>query len=399
MLTKDLLKYTVRTDKIFPKYVKPNDAEALGFAKHLVEVYASAKGQNQQNLLDRLKQHPKSGSPLFNGLSKLLEDRCVFADSENELEAQRWELFTKAKDLRNSGLMSISEFQNAMVSRSGAMSFAQVESQLYGDLPEFRVVQDFEPIDPVDLVHRYNASQIQGLILRSRSLSIIVRDKDGIKKRRFLQRLKFWRLLAEIDESADELKINLSGPLSLFDKSATYGSRLSNFFPNILLMDKWEIKAEVKIGEKVLGLELDSSKPIKSHYGGFKGYIPAEFKEFINIFNALTEDQRKGWVAIEGEDVLNLGQQSYSVPDFSFQNKKGKRIHLELFHKWHEMQLKQRVESLIQSSFDELILGVSGELMGPEKVTEMLGKSCASKAKIFSFKRFPTPKAILAYLS
>ncbi|MBC7533638.1 MAG: DUF790 family protein [Oligoflexus sp.] len=399
MLTKDLLKYTVRTDKIFPKYVKPNDAEALGFAKHLVEVYASAKGQKQQNLLDRLKQHPKSGSPLFNGLSKLLEDRCAFADSENELEEQRWELFTKAKDLRNSGLMSISDFQNAMVSCSGATSFAQVESQLYGDLPEFRVVQDFEPIDPVDLVHRYNASQIQGLILRSRSLSIIVRDKDAIKKRRFLQRLKFWRLLAEIDESADELKINLSGPLSLFDKSATYGNRLSNFFPNILLMDKWEIKAEVKIGEKVLGLELDSSKPIKSHYGGFKGYIPAEFKEFINIFNALTEDQRKGWVAIEGEDVLNLGQQSYSVPDFSFQNKKGKRIHLELFHKWHEMQLKQRVESLKQSSCDELILGVSGELMGPEKVTEMLGKSRASKAKIFSFKRFPTPKAILAYLS
>lgn len=399
MLTKDLLKYSVRTDKIFPKYVKPNDAEALSFAHYLVDIYESAKGQKQQNLLDRLKQHPKSSSPLFNGLNKLLEDRCTYADSESELEEQRWDLFTKAKDLRNTGLMSIAEFQEAIAKSTGVTNFSQVESQLYGDLPEFRVVQDFEGIAPVDLVHRYNSAQIQGLILRSRSLSIIVRDKDAIKKRRFLQRLKFWRLLAEIDETADELKIDLSGPLSLFDKSATYGSRLSNFFPNILLMDKWEIKAEVKIAEKVLTLELDSSKPIKSHYSGFKGYIPTEFKEFINIFNGLSEDQRKGWVAMEGEDVLNLGQQSYSVPDFSFQNKKGKRIHLELFHKWHEMQLKQRLEALKQSSCGDLILGISGELMGPETIAEILGKSRASKAKIFRFKRFPTPKAILAYLS
>lgn len=398
MLTKDLLKYTVRADKVFPKYVKPNDAEALSFARYLVDIYEASKGQKQQILADQIKQHPKSGSPLFNGLSKLLEDRCTFADSENEVEDQRWELFAKAKELRHSRVMSIPEFQ-ASLAQSFNASFPQLEASLYGDLPEFRIIQDFEVVDPVDLVHRYNASQIQGLILRSRSLSIIIRDRDAIKKRRLLQRLKFWRLLAEIDETAEELKISLSGPLSLFDKSATYGSRLSNFFPNVLLMDKWEIKAEVKIAEKVLGLELDSSKPIKSHYGSFKGYIPAEFKEFINIFNSLPEEQRKGWVAIEGEDVLNLGQQSYSVPDISFQNRKGKRLHLELFHKWHEIQLKQRVDAMRAAACDELILGVSAELLAAEKLGEMLGKSRASAPKIFTFKRFPTPKAILAYLS
>lgn len=398
MLTKDLLKYSVRTDKIFPKYVKPNDADALSFSRYLVDVYAAAKGHKQQDLLDRLKQHPKSSTPLFNGLSKLLEDRCEFADSENILEEQRWDYFTRAKDLRNSGEMSIAEFQEKLGS-TFSRRFQDIEATLYADLPEFRIIKDFEPLDPSDLVHRYNSSQVQGLILRSRSLSIIIRDKDPIKKRRLLQRLKFWRLLAEIDESADELKIALSGPLSLFDKSATYGSRLSNFFPNVLLMDKWEIKAEIKLQEKMLTLELDSSKPIKSHYGSFKGYIPAEFKEFILIFNALTEEQRKGWLAMEGEDVLNLGQQSYSVPDFTFQNAKGKRVHLELFHKWHEMQLKQRVDAMRSGSAVELILGVSGDLVDKEKLAEMLGKSKASAPKIFIFKRFPTPKAILAYLS
>jgi len=398
MLTKDLLKYTVRTDKIFPKYVKPNDTEALVFARFLIDLYSASKNVKQQELLDRIKSHPKSSSAVFNGLNKLLEDRCVFADSEEKLEMQRWDCFAKAKELRNSGIMSIPRFHEEL-SKAFATDFPKLEAQLYGDLPEFRVVENFEPLPPEDLIHRYNASQVQGLILRSRSLSIIIKDKDPLKKRRLLQRLKFWRLLAEIDDTPEALKIDLSGPLSLFDKSATYGSRLSNFFPNVLLMDKWELKADIKILEKVLGLELDSSKPIKSHYGSFRGYIPAEFKEFIQIFNSLPPEQRKGWTAMEGEDVLNLGQQSYSVPDISFQDSKGQRIHLELFHKWHEVQLKQRVEAMTGRPAQALILGVAADLLPRDKLSEMLEQSSASAAKVFTFKRFPTPKAILAYLS
>ncbi|RZA10956.1 MAG: DUF790 family protein, partial [Proteobacteria bacterium] len=244
MLTKDLLKFTVRTDKIFPKYLKPNDPEALLFARYLVDAYRAGKGMKLESLTEKIKQHPKSGSAVFGGLNKLLEDRCAYADSESEVEDRRWELFKKAKEIRNSGVMAISEFQTRVAEGTG-IDFSRLESNLYGDLPEFRIVEDFEDIDPTDLIHRYNASQVQGLILRSRTLTMIVRDKDAVKKRRLLQRLKFWRLLAEIDEGADQLKIILSGPLSLFDKSATYGSRLSNFFPNLLLMDHWEIKAEI----------------------------------------------------------------------------------------------------------------------------------------------------------
>ncbi len=398
MLTKDLLKYTVRADKIFPKYVKPNDAEALVLGRFLVDLYGASKQQKQQDLLEKIKCHPKGMSVLFNGLNKLLEDRCEFADSETELEGRRWDLFSKARELRHSKVMGIAEFQ-ATLAQSVAMDFGQLEGQLYGDLPEFRVIQAFDPIDPADLIHRYNAAQVQGLILRSRTLSIIVSDKDPVKKRRFLQRLKFWRLLAEIDDSQDSLKIDLSGPLSLFDKSATYGSRLSNFFPNILLMDKWAIKAEIKILEKTLVLDLDSSKPIKSHYGSFKGYIPAEFKEFIDIFNSLTTAQRKGWTAMEGEDILNLGQQCYSVPDISFADARGQKIHLELFHKWHEVQLKQRLEAMRAGTGKALILGVAAELLPRDKLGEWLGQAEAPAVKVFTFKRFPTPKAILAYLS
>ncbi|MBC7660420.1 MAG: DUF790 family protein [Chitinophagaceae bacterium] len=398
MLTKDLLKYTVRSDKIFPKYIKPNDAETLLFARYLVESYRLGKGMKQEALTEKIKKHPKSGSAVFGGLNKLLEDRCSYAESEDVIEQTRWDYFKKAKALRNSGVMSVADFHRQVAEGSG-LNFSTIEAQLYGDLPEFRIVQEFEDIDPEDLIHRYNASQIQGLILRSRSLIVTVRDKDAMKKRRLLQRLKFWRLLAEIEEEADQLKISLSGPLTLFDKSATYGSRLSNFFPNLLLMDRWELKAEIKIQEKILTLDIDSSKPIKSHYGSFKGYIPSEFKEFIHIFNSLSSDDRRGWVASEGEDVINLGQQSYSVPDISFRSVKGKTVHLELFHKWHETQLKQRVGALSNASGTDLILGVSTDLVDKEKLGEMVGKSKDVKGKIFTFKRFPTPKAIMAYLS
>ncbi|MES2743918.1 MAG: DUF790 family protein [Bdellovibrionota bacterium] len=398
MLTKDQLKYTVRADKIFPKYVKPADADANQFASYLVETYSHARGQKLQVLSEKIKQHPKSSSVLFGGLSKLLEDRCDYLESEEAVEQYRWDVFAKAKEIRTSGLMNIRQFQDNLGAAMG-IDFPSIESRLYGDLPEFRIIEKFEAIDPVDLIHRYNSSQIQGLILRSRTMSLTIKDKDPIKRRRFLQRLKFWRLLAEVEESKDDLIINLSGPLAMFDKSATYGSRLSNFFPNILLMDKWSITAEIKLDEKVLTLEIDSSKPIKSHYGSLKGYIPPEFKEFIRLFNEMPLADRKGFEAMEGDDVLNLGAQNYSVPDISFQNSAGKRVHLELFHKWHETQLKQRVEALSQARSVNLILGVGADLLTKEKLKETMSNSRNEALKIFTFKRFPTPKAIMAYLS
>lgn len=398
MLTKDQLKYTVRADKIFPKYVKPAEADALSFARFLVEAYAASKGLKQSVLSERIKQHPKSGLVLFGGLNKLLEDRCEYLDSEDAVEALRWDAFLKAKELRNAHTRSIEDFQDN-VGRALGSDFATLESRLYGDLPEFRIIKSFDAIDPSDLIHRYNSSQIQGLILRSRTLRLKIKDKDPIKRRRFLQRLKFWRLLAEIEENKDELRIDLSGPLAMFDKSATYGGRLSNFFPNVLLMDKWEMTAEIKIDEKILTLEVDSTKSIKSHYGSLKGHIPAEFRDFIRIFNDLSAEERGGFEAFEGDDVLNLGAQNYVVPDITFQNAKGKRIHLELFHKWHESQLKQRVEGLRNARDPQLILGVAAEVLSKEKLKETVSNSSDSALKIFTFKRFPTPKAIMAYLS
>lgn len=398
MLIKDQLKYTVRGDKVFPKYVKPSDVDALGYAQFLVGIYASAAGQKQLTLSERVRQHSKSSSLVFCGLNKLLEDRCEYLDSEGSIESLRWDAFSKAKDIRNSFVRSIEDFQSLLGKELG-YDFSLLESRIYGDLPEFRVVKMFDPIEAIDLIHRYNASQIQGLILRSRTLCLKIKDRDPIKRRRFLQRLKFWRLLAEIDEGKDELKIDLSGPLAMFDKSSTYGRRLSNFFPNVLLMDKWEITAEIKIDDKIMTLETDSSKSIKSHYGSLKGYIPAEFKDFIKIFNDLPLEEREGFVASEGEDVLNLGAQNYVVPDMTFQNAEGKRIHLELFHKWHESQLKQRVEALQLGPAVNLVLGVAAELLSREELRETTSYSSHSDLKIFVFKRFPTPKAIMAYLS
>lgn len=398
MLTKDQLKYTVRADKVHPKYIKTNDAQALDIARYLVDIYGQAKGLKVQSLNEKIKQHAKSSSPLFAGLAKLLEDRCEYLDSDEAVEEFRWDLFRRAKVIRSQSALPYEDFQAAIADET-KLDFAGIEARLYGDLPEFRVIQTFEPISVDDLIHRYNSSQIQGLILRSRTMQLTIRDKDPLKRRRFLQRLKFWRLLAEIDETKDELSINLSGPLAMFDKSTTYGGRLSNFFPNILLMDKWEIRAEIKLDEKTLTLEIDSSKPIKSHFQSLKGHIPPEFKEFINVFNDLPSGDRNGFLASEGDDVLNLGGQNYSVPDICFENSAGKRYHLELFHKWHESQLKQRVEALGQARSVNLILGVAQDLLAKEKLKETTSNSKTSTVRMFSFKRFPTPKAIVAYLS
>ncbi len=396
MLTKNLLKYTVRGDKVFPKYLNPKDEEAHGWAVFLLDAYSEGVGGKHQDLLERLKLHPSAHKVGFQALSKLLEDRCEFSGDGEDHEVRRWALFEASKNLRAEKPEELAEFRRAVAAQC-ALQESEIDSKLYADLPEFRLLTSFASLDKEELIHRLNAAQVQGLLLRSTAMEVTIQDGDLIKRRRLLQRLKFWRLLAEVEESQKELKITISGPLSLFEASQTYGMRLSNFFPYILLMDKWSVRADIKFPERTLQLEVDSKRLIQSHYKQFSGYVPLEFQEFLKAFNNLEAELAQGWGAELATTVLNLGQQNYVVPDVTFRHPDGRFMHLELFHKWHESQLKERIK--VMGPNTNIILGVAKDLL--DKASSELGAmdERVKARRLMAFRKFPTPKAIMTYLS
>lgn len=398
MLTKDLLKYTRRESRVHPKYLKPTDKDLIQLGDELAGLYRTHVGQSWKDLNEQLKAHPESSDAVFQGFGKLLEDRCTFGEADEVFEEQRWQWFEWSRALRAEGLPSRAAFEEEMTKKSGR-SFGAMQDQLYADLPEFRSIQTFDDISGEALVHRYNAAQIQGLLLRAQKIRFSIFEKDLVTRRRLLQKLRFCRLLAEFVENPEgALVLDISGPLSMFDQVQSYGMRLCQFFPYVLLMPKWELEGTVKLGENYYDLKIDSSKPIRSHYRSFSGYIPEEFQAFIKAFNALPTAERKDWKAEEGQEHLNLGQQCYSFPDLTLRHGSGVVRHLELFHKWHEGELRKRISVLSEVKEVPLMLGISQDLAKESSVEGLLARAKETGISIFTFRQFPTVKAILTYL-
>ena len=281
---------------------------------------------------------------------------------------------------------------------TGGETIDSIKADLYSDLPPFKRVKEFKDFDAFQLVHRYNCAQIQGLLLRAIEVRITINEVDLSSKRRFLRNLKFCRLLGEVYSEDGSLTIKISGPLAIFDGTVTYGMRLAQFFPYLLLEKKWSLEADVKLKDKVLSLKASFKKPIESHYRDRKTYIPDEFQNFVDAFNEASDKKRYGFRASLGDSFYHIGRQSYCFPDFSLSSENS-TYHIELFHKWHKGQLSKRLESLAYKEGNRLIIGVCKTLQKQRDFNKIIEKHMESGLKIFGFTNFPTPRAVLTQLA
>ncbi|SME88620.1 DUF790 family protein [Pseudobacteriovorax antillogorgiicola] len=398
MLTKAHLKYTSRSGSVYPKYVSPTDAKVLEDIDALTSVYSAAIGQSTVDIEGKLKKAGKSA--LADGLRKLLEERCEFSDEGfADLEAQRWQYIEAAKALRLEGGMSRQDFQDSL-SRSWGVSFAEAKASLYGDLPYKKLITKFEPYDPKDLVHRFNCAQIQGLLMQAKEIKVVVDDPDLVKRRRLFQKVKFHGLIASLDSDINDksLRFVIGGPMSIFEGSHTYGSRLANFFPYLLHMKAWQLEAQLKLNQKALVLKCDSKKKIKSHYKDLAGYIPDDLQGFLKGLNDSKALSEKGWKAMASENFINLGGQNYCFPDITLVHKSGSKRHIEIFHRWHQSQLQRRLGDAKSFSQLDLVLAVPKKLVEKLGIKQQLQSLDSSLNSVIEYSTFPTVRAVLAYL-
>lgn len=398
MLTKNLLRHTTRQGKIFPKYIDPSHSEYLEMAGGLLSVFSQNVGQSIKTLETALKDYP--GGPVGEGFKKLLLDRCQLSDKGfAEVEEKRWEILRKSKQLRSQYQFRTREsFFERMAEGE---SLGHLQESLYGDLPHNRLIASFDAIEADKLIHRYNVAQIQGLLLFAQKVRCSVYGPSLVEKRRLMQKIKFHGLLLETSAfkgHSDPLTFELSGPLSIYDGSSTYGGRLANFFPHLLNFKRWDVSAMIKWEQKRLTLEVSHKKAMKSHYQSLTGYIPEEFKAFMDRFKAQALSKKLSWKVSLANDFIDLGANEISFPDFSFQHSDGRTMYLELFHRWHSSAVKKRLRS-IENPSSPLIVGICKSLLKDKEIKQMVDKGLESKRKIVTYSSFPTTKALLTYLN
>ena len=388
MLTKDLLRYRFRADRVLPSFIECKDQELLGLAQVIVDTFSAAAGMELGDIEEQLSDLGLPPSPVKAGLEKLAFDRCEYAEADGTAEELRWKIFAAAEYQRKNGAWPTREACAGAVAQEFGDSLEKLQEKLYADVPEHRKLQSFKKITNEMLLHRFNCAQVQGLLLRSSWITITATGIPITAKRKFFRALKFHQLLALVSDHVDQsdLRISLSGPLSIFQESQTYGMRIANFFPNVLNLPNWELKAELTIDGRKVDLELTDKCGIKSHYDNNSPYFPPEILICLNTFN----DSHPGFHAEGGKSFVHLGQQSYCFPDITVTCDDLKtEVHFELFHRWHAGQLEGRLKVLESSNVANLRIGVCRSLARTSEIKSILDQSAFFSTRGFVFRDFP----------
>ena len=424
MLTKDLLQYKIKSGQILPQFVNPADEQLLAIAEQLITIFEDSINTPRATLLEASKQvidsTPKA--PIIKrGLEKLLLDRTEFDTAPNEeLIAFRQKLFTET-----SRLLSQEQFQDyedyqrrvletiadesrpeiapteEMVVDKSRPEIAPTEevaldAKLYADLPSNQPILTFNTLSAERLLHRYNAAQVQGLLLHCNSLTLKLSDSMTAELRQLFKYLRFNQLLSTIRKEEELYEITVDGPLNLFYKTKRYGMNLANFFLAVLHQPKWELTAEIQFRNKrVSRLSLDESCGIKPISQQFLAYIP----EDIQLFQTMLQNKTEDWQIRPGSQFLPLAGDFYCFPDYQLVHKSGVETAIELFHPWHQGHLIARLNTLAEQKDVSLILGVSKELEKKPLIAEALETSAYFSQFGFTFRDVPTMRTLLPILN
>ena len=404
MLTKDLLQYKTKKGQILPQFVNPADNQLLAIAEQLIAVFEASPDTPRATLLESSKQIIDSTpeAPIVKrGLEKLLLDRTEFDTAPNEeLIAFRHKLFTET-----SRLLSEKQFQDyadyerevsRIMADESPTEETALRAKLYADLPSCQPVLTFNTLSAERLLHRYNAAQVQGLLLHCNTLTLKLADSMTAELRQLFKYLRFNQLLSTIRKEAELYHIKVDGPLNLFYKTKRYGMNLANFFIAVLHQPKWELAAEIQFRNKQRYLlSLDESCGIKPISQQFLAYIP----EDIQLFQAMLQNKTDDWQIRPGSQFLPLAGDFYCFPDYQLVHSSGVETAIELFHPWHQGHLIARLNTLAEQKDVSLILGVSKELEKKPLIAEALETSTYFAAFGFTFRDVPTMRSLLPILN
>jgi uncharacterized protein len=396
MLTKDLIKFRKQGKYVRPNFIATDNNILLRIAEDLLTVYHGqeegenlTRGEIEELIEPVLKSH--RDLKLTRGFNKLILDRCKFSQAEDfDYPTQRRQVFLKSAELLKQGSKNYEEFHQKLSNDDEIKTFAAHD--IFADLPENETLTKFKEVFPRELLERYNCAQVQGLLFHASEMEVKVASPDPAELRRLFKYLKFFRLLSEIKQlkspigKKDTLVMHLkiSGPANMLDNSRKYGLQLAAFFPAVCALLKWQLKADVKLTNKIYRLNLDETSNLVSHYRNFSAYIPEEIIMFHRLFKEKIEDWK-----ISGETpFIKSSKQEIVFPDLNFQNKDGKIIHLELFHRWHRGALLKRLEFCEANPDLALLLGVDRALLKGD-LPELLENSEYFQKKGFLFRDFP----------
>ena len=404
MLPTDLLISRQNGEEIAPKRL-PIDKANGAIATELISLFQGCQGKTQGELDRQLLEleGEETNYRIKRGLAHLLKSEAfstleIVSPLEPIALRQRvFALSSEAASIPQTAAITLCRLAGQLSEELGHEVLpTQIQSGLYADLMENRILTQFEPPTPEALLHRYNLSQVQGIFYKASQIKITAHRNDPGEYKLLFRYLKLFGLMTYIEGDADHgFTIAIDGPTSLFKPSTRYGLDIAKLIPALLHVTKWSLAAELHLkdpytkAEKMRRFTLDSGCKLVSHYPPGKPYDSMLESAFSDRWAALNTE----WILEREVDLLPIPG-SVMIPDFRLVHPDGRSFLLEIVGYWRPEYLRKKFSQVRQSGCDNLILAIS-ERLNLEKAGV---KVADTPARMIWFKDKLSPKAVLAVL-
>jgi len=404
MLPSELLIYRYNGETVVPKKLYL-DERAITLSTDHIECFQDYQGKTQGELLKKL-QELEGDSPDYRvkrGLAHLLKNSFSTFEIISPLEPPllRRRVFALAADSaatpqqRHGTLETLASTLSKELNREVLPT--HIETGLYADLQENRILTQFDPPTPEALIHRYNLSQVQGVFYRATEIIINAHRNVPGQYKLLFRYLKLFQLMSYIEGDADTgFTITIDGPTSLFKPSTRYGLAIAKLLPALLHVSKWSLKAKLQTRDSYSGnlktgrFSLNHKCGLNSHYPPGKPYDSMLEKSFAQRWLKTKTD----WI-LEREVELIPIPGSVIIPDFRLIHPDGREFLLEIVGYWRPEYLRKKFAQASRAEGSNLILAISERLNLEKAGVNFQNLS----VKIVWFKEKLLPKTVLEILA
>ena len=399
MLTADLVSARRRGDEL---RLAPTDDVRRGRIAALAAALAARARQEIGSLRDDVEEALRqTATALEEGdrrlgaaVGKLVRDGLRFEESSGETATElRRELFTQVAARRASGATPFDRagFLDGFA-RAHATTPAALEAALYADRPGAQRLLAVEVPAPALLAAGFELSEAQAVLLRATKIVAEVEASDAALYRRLFRTLKFLRLLPVITrlEGRGGYRVEMDGPLSLFQGGGRYGLSLALALPAIAACDRWRLDADVRWGADRRPVRFRLAGETSAALGTPGDALPEELATFVAAFERAASD----WSIDRAPAILDLPGAGLCVPDLCFvRAADGARVHFELLGFWSREAVFRRID-LVRAGLPHKILFAASKSL---RVGEALLDD-AQTAALYVFSRVLNVRTILEHL-
>jgi predicted nuclease of restriction endonuclease-like RecB superfamily len=370
VLRKEHLRVSRAGGGYHPQFTDEGDR---ALAASLLGTFQGHVGEPRSRLRDALDDAERGADSfkLVRGLAALLEREATF-ETQAPVPPRRTRrvVFESAESV---GVASDDERTEALslaASRLG-VDTGTVESSLYADREENRILAAFEPRwDPETLLDQYDLSLAQTALFDA--TEVRVRSSEPADLVRAVKRLG---LMYEVQQTDEGRELVVTGPDSLFRATRRYGTSFARLLRSVAKTDDWRLSATIddRGRERTMTLTDDDVSVPGVDPVAEPTYDSAVESEFAAAFESLDTD----WDLVREPEPLATGTR-VMIPDFAFDYAPAGaeaatvadrfRVYFEIMGFWTPEYVEKKLSQLETVEDVELLVAVDESLAASEAI-------------------------------